>query len=306
MARAEAEEQQMDAPTRKRKRDEESEIEREGARKRKATQTAIAAAKAAAKPAVTIDPEELERRQAQRALAKQREEEDRAWRELNERAKRAGGAEAGPAEGGVAADGDEAWQETVEVKGRLSQQAAASDAGWAKWVPKGVKFKNRAERRAAAQAAQAAAEKGETATTVNSKMVRYAAGKTWEDKSLAEWPDNDFRFFVGDLGPDVTTQTLTEAFRHYKSFARARVVTDKAGVTKGFGFVSFLDADEYATAFKEMNGRFIGSHDKARPCKLKKSTWKDRLITSNKSQKKIQKLAMRDEIIQKQQEMGAL
>ncbi len=32
------------------------------------------------------------------------------------------------------------------------------------------------------------------------KHVRYAAGKYWEDKTLEDWEENDFRLFAGDLG----------------------------------------------------------------------------------------------------------
>lgn len=34
-------------------------------------------------------------------------------------------------------------------------------------------------------------------------LLREAAGKRWVDKTLLEWPDNDFRIFVGNLGNEV-------------------------------------------------------------------------------------------------------
>ena len=42
--------------------------------------------------------------------------------------------------------------------------------------------------------------------------LRYCAGDTWVDKSLTEWPDNDFRIFCGDLGNEVSDAMLTSAF----------------------------------------------------------------------------------------------
>ena len=33
-----------------------------------------------------------------------------------------------------------------------------------------------------------------------------AQGNHWEDKSLEEWPENDYRLFVGDLGNEVHFQ----------------------------------------------------------------------------------------------------
>lgn len=44
--------------------------------------------------------------------------------------------------------------------------------------------------------------------------------------------------------------------------------------SKGFGFVSFLDAADFAKALREMNGKYIGN----RPCKLTKSSWDERTI----------------------------
>ena len=34
-------------------------------------------------------------------------------------------------------------------------------------------------------------------------VVRQAAGQRWVDPSLLEWPENDFRIFVGNLGNEV-------------------------------------------------------------------------------------------------------
>ena len=51
---------------------------------------------------------------------------------------------------------------------------------------------------------------------------------------------DDFRVFCGDLGNEVTDDTLARAFNKYPSFLKAKVVRDKRSMkTKGFGFVSF-------------------------------------------------------------------
>ncbi|BES94616.1 RNA recognition motif. (a.k.a. RRM, RBD, or RNP domain) [Nesidiocoris tenuis] len=107
----------------------------------------------------------------------------------------------------------------------------------------------------------------------NKKLIRVAGGQTWEDSTLAEWEDDDFRLFCGDLGNDVTDEVLTRAFSKYPSFLKARVVRDKrTNKTKGFGFVSFKDPQDFIRATKEMNGRYVGS----RPIKLRKSSWRNR------------------------------
>ncbi|KAG8320882.1 RNA-binding protein 42 [Homalodisca vitripennis] len=90
----------------------------------------------------------------------------------------------------------------------------------------------------------------------NKKFIRTAGGQTWEDASLMEWEEDDFRLFCGDLGNDVTDEVLTRAFSKYTSFLKAKVVRDKrTNKTKGFGFVSFKDPQDFIRATKEMNGK---------------------------------------------------
>lgn len=55
------------------------------------------------------------------------------------------------------------------------------------------------------------------------KFVRKAADEVWVDESLKEWPDNDYRIFVGDLAKEVSTEMMAKSFQHYKSFAKAKV-----------------------------------------------------------------------------------
>jgi RNA recognition motif-containing protein len=105
-------------------------------------------------------------------------------------------------------------------------------------------------------------------------VPRKAAGQCWEDPTLAEWPENDFRLFCGDLGNEVNDDVLTKAFSKYSSFNMARVIRDKStGKTKGYGFVSFANSLDLAAALKEMNGKYVGN----RPIKLRKGTWKNRI-----------------------------
>ncbi|KAK3154662.1 hypothetical protein QOZ80_2BG0193550 [Eleusine coracana subsp. coracana] len=129
---------------------------------------------------------------------------------------------------------------------------------------------------ATVKAAIAKSEKGKKAASEATKKAvpRKAAGQSWEDPTLADWPENDFRLFCGDLGNEVNDDILTKAFSKYPSFNMARVIRDKwTGKTKGYGFVSFGNASELAAALKEMNGKYVGN----RPIKLRKSTWKNRI-----------------------------
>jgi len=122
-------------------------------------------------------------------------------------------------------------------------------------------------------------------------VVRVAGGDVWEDSTLLEWDPNDFRIFVGDLGNEVSDDALHRAFSKYPSLLRAKVVRDKkTKKTKGFGFVSFKDPQDYLKAMREMNGKYVGN----RPIKLRKSTWKDRNIgMAKKKEKEKKKLGLR-------------
>jgi len=67
---------------------------------------------------------------------------------------------------------------------------------------------------------------------------------------------DDFRLFCGDLGNEVTDDTLARAFNKYPSFQKAKVIRDKrSNKTKGFGFVSFKDPNDFTRAMREMNGK---------------------------------------------------
>lgn len=118
------------------------------------------------------------------------------------------------------------------------------------------------------------------------RNLRMAGGEVWEDPTLADWPDNDFRLFCGDLGNEVTDELLAHAFSRYPSFQRARVVRDKySHKTRGYGFISFGDPFDCAKAMREMNGRYIGN----RPVKIHKSKWQDRNLDVAKKKKKQRK-----------------
>ncbi|GMY20512.1 RNA-binding protein 42 [Fagus crenata] len=123
------------------------------------------------------------------------------------------------------------------------------------------------------KAALASSEIEHKAETKKKSVPRKAAGQAWEDPTLADWPENDYRLFCGDLGNEVNDDVLSKAFARFPSFNMAKVVRDKrTGKTKGYGFVSFANPSDLAGALKEMNGKYVGN----RPIKLRKSNWKER------------------------------
>merc|ERR1719335_1450667 len=133
-----------------------------------------------------------------------------------------------------------------------------------------------------AQAAAVGAAKAQKTVVQKSpgQNLRKAAGKIWADKTLDDWPKDDFRLFAGDLGNEVTDDLLANAFRKYSSFQKAKVIRDKrTGKTKGYGFVSFSAPEDMVAALRDVNGRYVGN----RPVRLKKSSWKDKSIDSDKN-----------------------
>ncbi|XP_014668227.1 PREDICTED: RNA-binding protein 42-like [Priapulus caudatus] len=128
-------------------------------------------------------------------------------------------------------------------------------------------------------------------TKKEKKIVRMAGGQVWEDNSLLEWDPDDFRIFCGDLGNEVNDEILARAFSKYPTFQKAKVVRDKrTQKTKGYGFVSFKDPQDFSRAMREMDGKYVGS----RPIKLRKSAWKDRNIDIvKKKQKEKKRLGLR-------------
>ncbi|CAO3568546.1 unnamed protein product [Mortierella alpina] len=133
----------------------------------------------------------------------------------------------------------------------------------------------KAQEEAAAAAAKAEEEEKAAKAKAAATVIRKAAGLTWEDPTLLEFDENDFRLFAGDLGNEVTDELLTKTFSKYPSFLKAKVVRDKrTQKSKGYGFISFAEPDDFARAWKEMNGKYVGN----RPIKLRKSQWKDRNV----------------------------
>jgi len=106
-------------------------------------------------------------------------------------------------------------------------------------------------------------------------IVRMAAGKSWVDSTLSEWPENDFRIFVGNLGADVDDTIFYNHFKsRYASVAMSKIVRDAKddNKSKGYGFVSFLQPLDCAKAIREQDQAWLGS----RPVRVKRSDWQER------------------------------
>lgn len=89
----------------------------------------------------------------------------------------------------------------------------------------------------------------------------------------------EFSIFVGDLGPEVNDLLLHSIFaQHYSSCRTAKVVTDSVtGLSRGYGFVRFIDEVEQQRAMIEMQGQYCGS----RPMRISVATPKNRVEGGN-------------------------
>ena len=111
------------------------------------------------------------------------------------------------------------------------------------------------------------------------KLLRKAGGEMWIDNTLAEWNENDYRIFCGDLGNEVSDHVLANAFRKYTSFNRAKVIRDKiTGKSRGYGFVSLGKESDYIRCMREMQGKHVGN----RPIRLSRSKWKEKALHGGK------------------------
>ena len=63
--------------------------------------------------------------------------------------------------------------------------------------------------------------------------------------------------YVRNFDPEFTDADLLELFKEYGTVKSCRVMVSENGASRGFGFVSFADADEANAALREMNGRML-------------------------------------------------
>ena len=108
--------------------------------------------------------------------------------------------------------------------------------------------------------AAVAAQGGRQKAPASKVAIRRAGGKTWRDDTLEQWPEGDFRLFVGNIGNEVTDELLSHSFGRYPSLARAKVIRNKhTNKSKGYAFISFMDPFDCAKALREMSGKYIGN-----------------------------------------------
>ncbi|KAI8888702.1 hypothetical protein K501DRAFT_329596 [Backusella circina FSU 941] len=107
--------------------------------------------------------------------------------------------------------------------------------------------------------------------------LNWASGGGLIDKKEDRQPE--YSIFVGDLTSEVTEAELMLLFQsRYLSCKSAKIMTDpRTGMTRGYGFVRFLDSIDQQRALHEMQGFCIGS----RPLRVSLATPKTKSAVSS-------------------------
>ncbi|EYC37096.1 hypothetical protein Y032_0827g2553 [Ancylostoma ceylanicum] len=77
--------------------------------------------------------------------------------------------------------------------------------------------------------------------------------------AIANFGDQHFHVFVGDLSPEVDNAILKEAFAVHGEVSEAKVIRDsQTQKSKGYGFVSYPSKENAEKAIASMNGHWLG------------------------------------------------
>ncbi|KAH7092280.1 hypothetical protein FB567DRAFT_425780, partial [Paraphoma chrysanthemicola] len=83
----------------------------------------------------------------------------------------------------------------------------------------------------------------------------------------------DYSISVSNLGSEVTELVLVQLFQsRYQSTTSAKIMSDPiSGVSRGYGFVCFANAEDQKKAQIEMQGMYCGNH----PMRISTVTFKN-------------------------------
>jgi RNA recognition motif-containing protein len=92
-------------------------------------------------------------------------------------------------------------------------------------------------------------------------QLLYCRCETLTDCPFSNRCRSEFSIFVGGLGPEVDERILVSTFRtRYPSCKSAKIICDPIyGLSRGYGFVRFIDESDQQRALTEMHGVFCGN-----------------------------------------------
>ncbi|GAU28835.1 hypothetical protein TSUD_21720 [Trifolium subterraneum] len=109
-------------------------------------------------------------------------------------------------------------------------------------------------------------EVGGRAIKVNFPAVPKASERVQMGTIYRGYVDSPHKIYAGNLGWDMTSQDLREAFAEQPGLLSAKVIYERNnGKSRGFGFVSFETSEDVEAALSNMNG--VEVH--GRPLRLK-------------------------------------
>jgi polyadenylate-binding protein len=94
-------------------------------------------------------------------------------------------------------------------------------------------------------------KKGERSALLNKQYEERKREKVEKYKNL--------NLYVKNLDEDVDDAKLRELFQPFGEMTSVVVMRDDKGVSRGFGFVCFVNSDDATKALNELNGKMIGS-----------------------------------------------
>jgi len=129
-------------------------------------------------------------------------------------------------------------------------------------------------------------EANKTLIQLNGKNIQNSNIKfklNWANLNSRENPN----VYVGNLSPDIDDIELYTLFKErYPSVHHASIITDK-GISKGFGFVHFLEKKDYEKCLKEMDGFiFHNKSIKVKERKKKNINGEEKKINTKNNNKK--------------------
>jgi polyadenylate-binding protein len=65
--------------------------------------------------------------------------------------------------------------------------------------------------------------------------------------------------YIKNLGDDVDDTRLLQEFQKYGEISSAKIMTDSAGKSRGFGFVNFVNPEDATKVVTELNGRMLSN-----------------------------------------------
>lgn len=132
-------------------------------------------------------------------------------------------------------------------------------------IPKGKKEKTKKEKGGKGEGTSKEGQKGKGEG--KGKFKDMGKGKTEKGKGKSKMFEPasgplasgaGYRLNVKNLGEDVTTEMLVEAFAPFGNVSQAQVKTQDNGKSRCFGFVVLRDEEEGKKAIEGMNGKEIG------------------------------------------------